>query len=235
MLVYVGMPKGLDLRIRNREMRPLMTLANRVVNRWIEAASQYWIPRNSYLPPQARGTDPMVPDGTDLAIWPYEAEGPKGLVYYAIGFAAKQNKPLFHNAFRDESQRDQRIQQYAADRRALLERKQKVRQEREEFKHELKVGDILYCSWGYDQTQVDFYEIVDLIGPTMVAMREVSQKVVRSWRDAAEYVAAEPGKFVGSVLRKKVSPGNRVKINSYSSAYKWDGEPKYQTGAAAGH
>jgi len=41
--------------------------------------------------------------------------------------------------------------------------------------------------------------------------------------------------LLGPFFVKQVSPGNRVKINSYSSAYKWDGEPKYQTGAAAGH
>ena len=28
----------------------------------------------------------------------------------------------------------------------------------------LKVGDVLRSSWGYDQTNVDYYEVVELVG-----------------------------------------------------------------------
>ena len=28
--------------------------------------------------------------------------------------------------------------------------------------HDVKVGDIYYTSWGYDQTNIDFYEVVPL-------------------------------------------------------------------------
>ena len=39
------------------------------------------------------------------------------------------------------------------------ERKKKAQQP-----HSLKVGDILYCSWGYDQTNVDFFKVSEVIG-----------------------------------------------------------------------
>ena len=41
--------------------------------------------------------------------------------------------------------------------------KQKYKEERTK-PHSLKVGDILYCSWGYDQTNVDYFKVSEVIG-----------------------------------------------------------------------
>lgn len=38
----------------------------------------------------------------------------------------------------------------------------------------VKVGDIFYASWGYDQTNVDFFQVVALVGKTSVRVRGVS-------------------------------------------------------------
>lgn len=37
----------------------------------------------------------------------------------------------------------------------------------------VKVGDIFYASWGYDQTNVDFFQVIKLVGKTSVRVREV--------------------------------------------------------------
>lgn len=40
-----------------------------------------------------------------------------------------------------------------------------------------KVGDILSMSWGYDQTNVDFFRVKELKGRTMVVLQPVKLKV----------------------------------------------------------
>ena len=40
-------------------------------------------------------------------------------------------------------------------------------------KYGVKVGDIFYSSWGYDQTQTDFFQVIALVGETSVKVREV--------------------------------------------------------------
>ena len=42
----------------------------------------------------------------------------------------------------------------------------------------VKVGDIFTASWGYDQTNVDFFQVVALCGESSVRVREVNPKVV---------------------------------------------------------
>jgi hypothetical protein len=215
-----------------------MPTASQVVERYKEAyKGRFWMPRSSYLPPEVRGTDPYVPKGTDMAVWTYEREGKDGKTkYYAIAFIGKQSKPHFHYTYRDERRREKAIEEAADSRRKTLEAKEERRQERLKFKHGLNVGDILYSSWGYDQTNIDFYEVTKVIGPKFVEIRALAQKTVRS-EQTADYVAPIPGRFARNSrpMKKRVKPGDSVKITSYSSAYKWDGKPKYQTSPMYGH
>lgn len=46
----------------------------------------------------------------------------------------------------------------------------------QEYKHGFKIGEILYASWGYEQTNLDFYKVVAVTEKT-VRIVEVSMKV----------------------------------------------------------
>ena len=37
----------------------------------------------------------------------------------------------------------------------------------------VRVGDVFSASWGYDQTQVDFFQVVELVGASSVRVREI--------------------------------------------------------------
>ncbi len=117
------------------------------------ARGEFYMVRESYLPKEVRGQDPNVdPQGTDAAIWKFESNG----VPYAIAFAGKSAKPLWHHRFRNEQHRDQYIDATIAKRKFVVEHRQKKLDERKSFQHSYQVGDILYSSWGYDQTNVDW-------------------------------------------------------------------------------
>ncbi len=195
-------------------------------------------PRPSYLPPEVRGKDPITPEGTDLAIWTWDQEIDtplKGRItrYYGIAFAGKANKPLWHYNFRNEDSRQREIDETIRKRKSFLERKQQQIQERRDYKHDFKEGDVLVSSWGYDQTNVDFYQVVEVLG-AMIAVREIAQKTVRETQ-GTDYVVAVPDKFVGPVLKRKPGTGGYVKIDDVQRARKWDGRPEYQTAAGYGH
>lgn len=53
--------------------------------------------------------------------------------------------------------------------------KRKTAKKPEEIKrnHNVKVGDIFYTSWGYEQTNVDFFQIIELRGASSAIVREV--------------------------------------------------------------
>ena len=188
-----------------------------------------------YLPPGVRDTAPVDPEGSDVAAWAYETEKNGRTTYYAIAYVGKQSKPVLNYSYgTSKTRRDAAIRNLIDSRKERASRQLKQREDKRNFMTELFAGDILYSSWGYDQTNVDFYEVIEVPGNQTVVIREVASKVVKG-DGRSESVVPVPGDYIGSPMKKRVGLGERVKINSSSTAYKWDGKPKYQTGPYGGH
>ena len=45
--------------------------------------------------------------------------------------------------------------------------------------HGVKVGDLFYASWGYEQTNVNFFQVVELVGSSSVRIREVYPELLK--------------------------------------------------------
>lgn len=187
-----------------------------------------------FLPTDARNVEPVTPEGTDIQVWKYESDVRGQKRPCAIAYMGRSAKPLFHSCFLSEHSRESAIEDYAKSRRYSLGEKQKKQQERREFKHEFEIGTILVSSWGYDQTNIDYYQVTKILGPQMVEIREIGKKYLGS-ESTQDKVMPDKDHFVGPAMRKKVSPGHYVRITSFQSASKWDGKPDYQTGAGYGH
>jgi hypothetical protein len=184
------------------------------------------LPRQFHIPKDAQQIKDV--DGTDLEIWIYEGEGRNGKYYGGIAFAGKANKPLWHYTFKDEIKRQSYIKDTIDSRKRVLENKKVRMDERRNFKHTLKVDDILYDSWGYDQTNVSWFQVVD-VGEKSVKIREIAGKSVSS-----DHVVPAIGHFTGPAKTKLVGQGNSVRVET-GSASQWDGKPKYETPFGAGH
>jgi hypothetical protein len=116
-----------------------------------------------------------------------------------------------------------------------------------------KVGDILYSSWGYDQTNIEFFKVVK-VSEFSVWIQEIGKKVVEvtGWAhqnvvpvDSPEYQVRNwdnekddwdnVNPFITKthpIQRKKIQAygdGYGVSLNSFSSAWLWDGKPKGQS------
>ena len=86
----------------------------------------------------------------------------------------------------------------------------------------VKVGDIFYTSWGYEQTQTDFFQVVALAGETSVRVRQVDLPIVALLPASSHSVFIEDQEK-GDLKRLKSyrQDGTEPQFNltSYANAY----------------
>lgn len=101
--------------------------------------------------------------------------------------------------------------------------------------HPLKAGDILYSSWGYDQTNIDWY-VVDRVTESMAIYTQIKADVMMDgpMADTGTSSPEKPIKRIGKPLKGKVLEYGgepRIKVTSFEIAKPWDGKPKkFSTG-----
>ena len=59
-----------------------------------------------------------------------------------------------------------------------VEKEEPKKEKTKANKFGVQVGDIFSCSWGYDQTNVDFFQVLKLCGEKSVRVRQVQPKMV---------------------------------------------------------
>lgn len=100
---------------------------------------------------------------------------------------------------------------------------------------QVEVGTIFTASWGYDQTNVDFYEVVKVTTASVV-IREIAKAQETTDGGWTGYVRPQPGTFLGDPMTRRLKAGwdntPGVKVNSYAWARQWDGKPQRFTSYA---
>lgn len=95
----------------------------------------------------------------------------------------------------------------------------------------VKVGDIFVSSWGYEQTNVDFYRVVKLIGTQSMLVQKLTTATVegstQSHGMACMVVAGAGTVYEPFKARLNAYGGFKVNGSSYQTAHKWDGRPQY--------
>lgn len=94
-----------------------------------------------------------------------------------------------------------------------------------------KVGDIFRNSWGYDQTNVDWYQVVRVTAKCVI-MKEIGSKTMPTGMMCGESTPM-PDEFIGPEIRKKVyfsTMDNAARVSMpYGSCCQWDGKPAYKS------
>ena len=145
-------------------------------------------------------------------------------------WARKQKNPFRHYSFRSF----EKMQNFINEMKAVADRNEKRiarrKAEKAAYTQDLNVGDIYASSWGYEQTNVSFYQVIEVKGKCTIVLREIAQKTIEgSEGNMSCHVTAVQDKFLNDkTIQKRVS-NNRVKITSCENAYKWDGRPKYKS------
>ena len=150
-------------------------------------------------------------------------------------FEGKSQKPCHHNRFKSIEQREKQINHWIQANEisinGALADKLREKQIKDAHTIDIKVNDVLYCSWGYDQTNIDFYKVIGFKGKTL-ELREL-KKSKEYKTDMTGVTMPVDNAFIATPFKKRLQILAQrdntvlefVKINSYSRAYKWDGEP----------
>jgi len=86
--------------------------------------------------------------------------------------------------------------------------KEKQKQQRkidnEKARGSLKVGDLMYDSWGYDQTNVDFYQVTKVKGASVWLRPIAGESVDGSQGNMSDNVKPVKDRFIGEEFRKVI-------------------------------
>ena len=113
----------------------------------------------------------------------------------------------------------------------IAERKARRALQASEAAKTIKVGDIFYSSWGYDQTNIDFYQVTKVSAKT-AEIRPIAGSEVPGARyepGSSSQVTAAKDSFTGPAEKHLIQSYDGkpyFHLTSYSSASAWDGNPK---------
>ena len=126
--------------------------------------------------------------------------------------------PFANYYFHTLEQRSDYVDRQIKSAQSHLEHKAERQTKRREFRHTLKVGDILVDSWGYDQTNIDYFQVIKA-EEFFVTVREIaSKRIPGSDGFMSCRVTPDKNNFIGPPQRKKVCQSNSIKTHSFSWA-----------------
>lgn len=123
-------------------------------------------------------------DGAE--VYTYERNGKP----CARAFGGKRSKPDFNYQFGNEIARESYISNWLTNQRTRIAER-KARRKEQSAPHGFKPGQLFYISWGYDQTNVDYYMLTKVRGKTQGYIVPVSQTTVDT-ATGADYVSPNP-------------------------------------------
>jgi hypothetical protein len=118
-------------------------------------------------------------------------------------FYGKQGKPIANYRYKNEADRAKSITAYFAARQEAAARKAAYAAERNAFAkaNPYKVGDIFRTCWGYDQTNVEWFEAIEVKG-CFVTVREINAESINTG-DMTGRCVPLPGEFKAKSEPKK--------------------------------
>jgi len=117
-----------------------------------------------------------------------------------------------------------------------MERRRTERKGTKEQIDAVKIGDIFHFSWGYDQTNVNFYQVIDKKNRTLT-LKEIGQETVKSSGGGSGmscHVTACKDSFLSDEKSFKkqlqfIGGTPYISIKSYGWCDLWDGSPTYKS------
>ena len=163
--------------------------------------------------------------------------------FYAKAFIGKQSKPTWFYSFRTEAERERKVRGFFAG-LATSQACKLERRKRDNAPHALKLGAVIVNSWGYDQTNVDWYCVVR-VSAHFVTLRAIAGESVESngrssmagmCAPAVDVSNPDPStwgvRFISDkTTRHKASNSggtNNVSMR-HGSGSEWDGKPRYES------
>jgi hypothetical protein len=88
-----------------------------------------------------------------------------------------------------------------------------------------ETGDIYVCTWGYNMTNVDFYQVVRCTGRSVYLQKLETEKIPNGFLTG--HMTPIRDRFVSDEFRKVLGEDRSIRLKSYAKASLWDGKPTY--------
>ena len=172
----------------------------------------YRLTRDFYIP---QGAVKVTDKKTGAVVYLYLSDGRPA----AVAFHGKADKPDWRFWFRSEKEREAKIKGHFDAWRAIAEAKAKRAADRKARPIGLVVGDVLNTCWGYEQTNREFFQVIEIKG-CFAILREIAQ--VREYDgDMSGHCVPQSNSFIGEPIRRRIA-GDGVKIDDVRYAKKWN-------------
>lgn len=150
----------------------------------------------------------------ELGVLVFRGEDPR----LVKAFSGRSKKPDFFLRFESAEAADCYLAKWVKWLRKCQEERRAKREACKVLVNPLAVGVVLVASYGWEQTNVHFYQVVATPGKATVEVREVES--VKITADAGMMGTCLPalGAFRGDVIRKRVNGLGEVKIDSCRTA-----------------
>ena len=142
-------------------------------------------------------------------------------------YIGSRKNPVWYTQFRTAERMHEIIDEYISRSDTWETAKEERAAERKAFKTTLKKGDILHGSWGWEQTNCEFYE-VDKVKNNKVTLVRLTNKHVQT---EGFHMAADvmPGDRTDEKIEGQVTLGENVKVSRCCTVSPWNGKPKYSS------
>jgi hypothetical protein len=118
--------------------------------------------------------------------------------FTAIAYSGERNNHDWNFRFKTRYALDLHVNNWVEclrSRASIMAKRAEERRSRVAAGHTVKVGDVFHYSWGYDQTNVEYLQVIAVTKAT-VTVREFGQVEVRQTGWASATVKAKPGSFL---------------------------------------
>lgn len=142
----------------------------------------------------------------------------------AMCFVGKQNRPAWFYTFKTADLLFATINKTLEDRRGHAARMATERARRTK-PHDVKVGNIFKASWGYDQTNVDFYAVTKVTGAHTIQLEQIGSITTEQTTPGSYRVKPDPTARTGKFITKRVTDWNgtpSIRVASYATAHRVD-------------
>lgn len=165
----------------------------------------------------------------DLNAVAYTYENTNGALY-ALAYSGRRNKPDFHYRYSNEQKREEAISNFfkRIETNSQYKKELKARQKelRGEFLEKIQIGSLFATSWGYEQTNVEWYQVTNVKGCS-VYLRQIAADITPNGYMSGD---SKPVKdtFIGEEF-KRIVRGASIRIDEVVNAYPSDGSSRHCT------
>lgn len=147
-------------------------------------------------------------------------------------FFTKNDKRVTCNVFNSAMDRDERLFELLSSAEDQIKVIKSVKERdalaKAKMINSVSIGDIFVTTWGYDQTNVEAFQVVEKKSKT-VTLAEINTEMVPGTDGTmcCNVIPVKDSFIKGEQKIKKLIGPNGIRLASYKSARKWDGKSSY--------